>query len=63
MEIVKIIGIVSIVLFLIAYVGDKTLAWFVKPGSTLEKIDEICGYVAAGDFAIASACGIISLFA
>ena len=63
MEIVKIIGIVSILLFLIAYVGDKTIAWFVKPGSVLEKIDEICGYVAAGAFAIASACGIIYLFA
>ena len=63
MEIVKIIGIASILIFLVAYIGDKTLSWFVKPGSVAEKIDEILGYVSSGAFAIASACGIIHLFA
>ena len=63
MEIVKIIGIASILIFLVAYIGDRTLSWFVKPGSVVEKIDEILGYVSSGAFAIASACGIIYLFA
>ena len=63
MEIVKIIGIASILIFLVAYIGDRTLGWFVKPGSVAEKIDEILGYVSSGAFAIASACGIIYLFA
>ena len=53
MEIVKIIGIASILIFLVAYIGDRTLSWFVKPGSVAEKIDEILGYVSSGAFAIA----------
>lgn len=63
MELVKIIGIVAIIVFLVSYIGDKTLSWFVKPGSVTEKIDQILGYVSNGAFAIASACGIIHLFA
>lgn len=63
MEIVKIIGIVAIIVFLVAYIGDKTISWFVNPGSTMEKIDQILGYVATGAFSVASACGIIHLFA
>ena len=62
MEIVKIIGIIALVIFLVAYIGDKTIAWFVKPGTIVEKIDAICGYVASGAFAIGTACGIIYLF-
>ena len=63
MEIVKTIGIIAIILFLVAYVGEKTLGWFANPGSTTEKIDQILGYVSTGAFALASACGIIALFA
>lgn len=63
MEIVKIIGIAAILVFLVAYIGEKTISWFVRPGSSLEKIDKILGYVATGAFSIASACGIIHLFA
>lgn len=63
MEIVKTIGIIAILIFLVAYLGEKTLGWFAKPGSTTEKIDQILGYVSTGAFALASACGIISLFA
>ena len=62
MEIVKIIGIAAILVFLVAYIGEKTIGWFVKPCTTAEKIDEILGYVANGSFALASACGIIFLF-
>lgn len=63
MGIVKTIGIIAVIVFLVAYLGEKTLNWFVKPGSTTEKIDQLLGYVATGAFALAAACGIISLFA
>lgn len=61
MEFVKITGIVALIIFLVAYVGDKTISWFVNP--TTEKIDEILGYIATGTFGLAAACGIIHLFA
>ena len=63
MGIVKIIGIIAILIFLVAYIGDRTITWFVKPGSILVKVVEILDYVATGTFYLASACGIIYLFA
>lgn len=64
MEFVKITGIVALIIFLVAYVGDKTISWFVNSGNpTTEKIDGILGYIATGTFGLAAACGIIHLFA
>lgn len=62
MRIIKIIGIIAIVAFLVSYIAEKAIAWFAEPGSTIDKIREILGYVATGSFAIAASCGVIALF-
>ena len=62
MRIIKIIGIIAIIVFLVAYIGNKAISWFADPGSTLDKIRQILGYAATGAFTIAASCGIISLF-
>lgn len=62
MRIIKIIGIIAIIAFLVAYIGEKAIGWFSDPGSTMDKIRQILGYVATGAFSIGATCGVISLF-
>jgi hypothetical protein len=62
MNTIKILGIVACIVFLAAYIADRTLLWFVKPGSKAEKIDELLEYISTGAFALAGALGIINLF-
>ena len=63
MELIKIIGIIAIIVFLVAYIGNRAISWFVVPGTTLEKVEDILSFVATGGLAIAASCGIIHLFA
>jgi hypothetical protein len=63
MEIVKIIGIIALILFVVAVIAKKAVILFVETGATQDKIVEILGYVITGSFTIAASCGLINLFA
>ena len=62
MQIVKVIGIIAIIVFLVAYIGEKAISWFAEPGDIINTIVRILGYIATGAFSIGASCGIISLF-
>ena len=63
MEIVKIIGIIALIVFLVAYIGTKVISWFVLSGDVVNKVEEILEYVSSVSLIIGAACGIIHLFA
>lgn len=63
MEIVKIIGIIALIVFLVAYIGTKVISWFVLSGEVVNKIEEILEYVETASLTIGAVCGIIHLFA
>lgn len=63
MEVIRFIGVIASIIFLIAYIASKVIIWFAHPGSTLEKVSKILEYVTTGAWSIAAACGIIHLFA
>lgn len=63
MEIVKIIGIIALIIFLVAYIGTKVISWFVLSGEVVNKVEEILEYVSSASLTIGAACGIIHLFA
>ncbi len=62
MEIVKIIGIIALIVFLVAYIGTKVISWFALSGEIVNKIEEILEYVSTGSLTIGAVCGIIYLF-
>lgn len=63
MEIVKIIGIIALIIFLVAYIGTKVISSFVLSGEVVNKVEEILEYVSSGSLTIGAVCGIINLFA
>lgn len=63
MEIVKIIGIIALIIFLVSYIGTKVISWFVLSGEVVNKVEEILEYVSSGSLTIGVVCGIIHLFA
>lgn len=62
MGIVKVVGIIALVVFLVAYIGDKVMEW-ISTSSVCDKICQILEYVECGAMTIALVCGIIHLFA
>ena len=63
MEIVKIIGIIALIIFLVAYIGTKVISWLVSSEKVVDKVGEILEYVSSGSLTIGVVCGIIHLFA
>lgn len=62
MELVKVIGIIALIVFLVAYIGDMTTSWFIHNEETLKKVDQILDCIAFGGITVALACGLIHLF-
>ena len=63
MEFVKIVGIIALVVFLVAYVGHRCIKWFVSCGDKWDRIEEILEYIEVGSLTLGAVCGIIHLFA
>ena len=63
MEIVKIIGIIALVVFLVACIGHRCIKWFCFCGDNWDKVEQILEYVETGSLTLGSVCGIIHLFA
>lgn len=63
MEIVKIIGIIALIVFLVADIGTKVISWLVSSEKVVDKVGEILEYVSSGSLTIGVVCGIIHLFA
>ena len=63
MEFVKIVGIIALVVFLVAYVGHRCIKWFVSCGDKWDRIEEILEYIEVGSLTLGAVCVIIHLFA
>lgn len=66
MEIVKIIGIITLIIAVVAYIGKqgtKIISWFVLSKEVVKKVEEILEFVFSTSLTIGAVCGIIHLFA
>lgn len=63
METIKIVGLIALILFLFAYIGNKAITWLVLPDARIAKVEKILQYVASGSLTVAAACGMIHLLA
>lgn len=60
MELVRIIGIIAMLFFLVAYIGGKVIGWFTS-GEIVDRIVSILVSVSTGALTIGTVCGIIHL--
>lgn len=66
MEIVRIIGIITLIISVVAYLGKqgtKNISWFVLSKEVVKKVEEILEFVFSTSLTIGAFCGIIHLFA